>query len=391
MGTLGPMRTTPSRRRLALLAGLALVGASPRASAAEPRPTWDPTTTWALFVGVLEWQKPGLGSFPETGRVDRVLARTLVDRGVPAYHVTFLSNQAATLAACREALKRTAAAVGKDGTLVVYYAGHGLREGTSTWFAPYDVDAKNPAATGWSMEDIGASLRENTRAARVLLLGDCCHSGALRSVVERFEGAPTAAACLSSACASSTSTGRWTFTESLVSIFAPDGAADTNDDDVIDFEEANGRIHRAMRYRELQWTKAAMTSSFPASLALARVDPARRRPPRGPGPWQVGDHGQVEWRESWWAGQLVEVTAERLKVHYEGYGSTSDEWVKPSRFRRYPTLPYAIGAPVSVEIKGKRWPATVREIDVEFALVRYDGYEPDADEWVPEPRIRPKP
>lgn len=390
------MRPTPFRRRFALFAivatfSIARAHAEQPSPAAELKPTWDPATTWALFVGVLEWQKPGLGSFPQTGRVDRILAKTLVDRGVPADHVTFLADKAATLASCRDALKRAASSAGRDGTLVVYYAGHGLRQGATTWFAPYDVDAKNPAATGWSMEDIGSSLREHGKGARVLLIGDCCHSGALHSVVERFEGTPTAAACLSSSCASSTSTGRWTFTESLVSIFAGDGTADTNDDDVIDFGEADGRVHRSMRYRELQWTKAARTGSFPASLAIARVEPARRRPPRGPGPWQVGDHGQVEWRESWWAAQIIALEADRMKVHYEGYGTSSDDWVKHSRFRRYPTLPYPIGAPVAVEIKGKRWPATVREIDVEFALVRYDGYGPEADEWVPAPRLQPRP
>jgi hypothetical protein len=219
------MDSLPSRRigvrgvALALLGFvLAATGAGSvrRALAAEPAATWDPATTWALLVGVLEWKNPGLGSFPQGGRVDRVLEKTLLARGVPKDHVTFLEDRTATLDACRTSLVKLADAVPVGGTLLVYYAGHGVRSKGRTWFMPYDVDVADPASTGWAVDEWADVLRERTKGRTALLFADCCHSGALGPVVERLGAAGGPAACLSSAGAASQSTGRWTFTESLV-------------------------------------------------------------------------------------------------------------------------------------------------------------------------------
>jgi len=131
---------------------LALLGAARGTAAAEPAPAWEPARTWALLIGVLEWEKPGLASFPKPGRQDRVLERTLKDRGVPASQVTFLEDRQATLAACREALGRTAEAAGPGSTLIFYFAGHGLQEGGRTFFANVDADASEPAKTALGVD-----------------------------------------------------------------------------------------------------------------------------------------------------------------------------------------------------------------------------------------------
>ena len=74
---------------------LGLVGAvGIRPATAEPAAaTWDPAKTWAVLIGVLEWDDPSLASFPKEGRVDRVLERTLLARGVPRAQVTTMCGQ----------------------------------------------------------------------------------------------------------------------------------------------------------------------------------------------------------------------------------------------------------------------------------------------------------
>lgn len=381
-----------SRRLAHVLGCLALCGGLARDARGTdtPRPVWNATTTRALMIGVLEWEKPGLAPFPKAGRVDRVLERTLVERGVPADHVTFLEDRAARLSACRASLAASIDAVEPGAMLIVYYAGHGVRSKGRTWFMPYDADAAAPATTGWEVDEIGATLARRARGKRVLLLADCCHSGALEAAVRAIGEGGGEAACLTSSGATCSSTSRWTFSETLVSIFGRGGAADTDDDDTVTFDEADGLIHREMRYREEQWTKGVRTPGFPATLSLSTVDPARRRPARVAGPWQVGDFGQIDWRQAWWPGRVLEVNGEKLKVHYVGYGDRSDQWIDRTRFRAYPPLPYAPGAQVNVEWKGSWYPAQVLRIDVEFARVRFDGYGEAYDEWVTAARVRPR-
>ena len=391
------MSTTPPGRRAASLVALVILtifggtGGARTARGADARPSWNPATTWALLVGVLEWKNPGLGSFPQAGRVDRVLEKTLLARGVPRTQLTFLEDAAATLDGCRSALVKTADAVPEGGTLLVYYAGHGVRSKGRTWFMPYDADTSDPGKTAWAVDELADALGTRTKGRTVLLFADCCHSGALDAVVTRLDAAGTAAAaCLSSASVASQSTGRWTFTEALVSIFGGGGAADTDEDGFVDFAEADGLVHREMRYREEQWTKGARTAAFPSALRLSTVDPAHPRAARVAGPWQIGDFGQIEWRGSWWPGRVLAVEPAKLRVHYVGYGDRGDQWVEATRFRAVPALPFDADANVRVEWKGAWYPAKVLRVDVEFALVHYDDFDASSDEWVPASRLRAK-
>ena len=386
-------------RRLALLALAVALGlgiTSRRPALGDPTPAtsparaaWTPAQTRAVMIGVLEWKNPGLGSFPKPGRVDRVLERTFLARGVPAANVTFLEDRAATRAACLQAIAATAAAAAPGETLIVYYAGHGLREKGATYFAPYDADTQATSATALGVTEIGATIRGAWKGGRLLLFADCCHSGSLAEIVAGEEGVRgVAAACLTSSDATSKSTGRWTFTESLVSAFGGNGAADADRDDAVDFGEADAFVHREMRYREAQWVRAAKTSSFPSDLVLGAVDPSRRRPARVEGPRQPLDYGEVAWKGTWWKAQIVGMRAEGLAIHYLGFPASDDEVVAPDRFRPLPPIGYTNGTNVETESDGTWWRSTVVGTDVEFTRVHFDGWSAADDEWVPSSRVR---
>ncbi len=377
-------------RRMAFLLGtwLVCVNVGSPAKGAEPAEAWDPGTTWAVLIGVLEWDDPSLAHFPKEGRIDRVFERTLLARGVPRRQLTFLEDRAATLEACRTAIADAADAAGPGSTLLVYFAGHGLQRGGKVWFANVDAVASSPATTALDVDDLGATIHARWKGARLLLAADCCHSGALGRVVARYEGSPTVrAASFASAAASNVSTGAWTFTESLVACFEGDGAPDTNFDRTVTFREAEAYVAREMRFRASQRSEARRSGTFPEGFALARVDSKRARV-RADGPWQRGDYVEVEWKERWWRAQVLEVESPRTKVHYLGFDAAWDEWVAPERVRPPTPIPVRTGARVEIEWKGTFWPGVVQDVADDFARVHYDDYGPEWDEWVTAKRLR---
>ena len=55
---------------------------------------------------------------------------------------------------------------------------------------------------------------------------------------------------------------------------------------------------------------------------------------------------KIEWNGSWYAGSIVATRAGQHRVHYDGYGASSDEWVPVSRVVEQPcALPAAAEPP----------------------------------------------
>jgi hypothetical protein len=386
---------SPTRRRrvvfaLAALLAVGLVGVNrAHVRAAEPA-AWEPATTWALLVGVLSWQDPKLSTFPTKGRVDRVLEQALLDRGVPRDHVTFLEDEEATLEHIRAAFDATIEAAGEGSTLLLYYAGHGSLEGRQVHFANYDVESGNFAKTAWGAPEIAARLKDSWKGKRLILLADCCHSGGLRAVVDAV--APRAgleAACITSALDCNLSTGNWTFTQSVVAGLRGNGRLDRDDDLTVTFGELDAFVHQEMRFREGQLTEWYPTKTFSPSTRLSRVDRSSKRV-RAPGPWQVGDFVEVQWKDSWYRAEVLETKPEAWKVRYQGFDATDDEWVPASRLRAPTPLNRKKGDLVEVEWKKAWWPATVLEVREDFAFVRYDDFGDEWDEWATAKRMRPR-
>src|SRR5262245_22311849 len=91
-------------------------------------PALAPAHTFALLVGLLEWQDPSIGTFPQAARQDRALERLLLERGVPREQLVFLQDAEATKARVLDELSALAARAPTGSTLIYYFAGHGSLE-----------------------------------------------------------------------------------------------------------------------------------------------------------------------------------------------------------------------------------------------------------------------
>jgi hypothetical protein len=144
------------------------------------------TLTHALLVGVARYR--AIADLPQAVRNDvEDLSAVLLDPergGLDAGSVRILLDEAATASAIRMALGQIATAMQADGSLLLYFSGHGDRadDGAKerSWLLPHDFDPSDVAATALSSDEIVASL-EVAGGARQVVMIDACHAGGVGS------------------------------------------------------------------------------------------------------------------------------------------------------------------------------------------------------------------
>jgi uncharacterized caspase-like protein len=168
--------------------------------AAEPAPG----KTWALLVGISQYQKLPRDLWLQYPDADaRSFAAFLASpRGgsVPADQILLLTNEQATTAAIRAAftgfLKEKP---GRNDTVYVLFAGHGTVDATGAYILSADSDPGNLAKTALPMAELHTVVEnELNRAGRVILLADVCRAASiagqkttsLGGIVEKLGEAP---------------------------------------------------------------------------------------------------------------------------------------------------------------------------------------------------------
>lgn len=133
------------------------------------------TQNYALCIGAGQ-------DLPVTVADAEALAKLLRDPKrctYPKANVTVLTEQAANRAAVLKALDDLAADAPADGTVVVFFSGHGAQVESSTdehyWLMPNGYDMKQLRKTAISGREFADKLAQ-IKAGRVLLLLDCCHA-----------------------------------------------------------------------------------------------------------------------------------------------------------------------------------------------------------------------
>lgn len=357
----------------------------------EPAPaeSFDAKRTWAVVAGVLEWTDPGLSPFPKEGRKDRELYEKLGELGVPAAQRTLLLEGEATSAAIERALADVVARAGSDATLLFYFAGHGVRddEDGEIVFTTVETRLDKLDRTGLRLSKLPGILA-GFRGEKVILLADCCHSGGLAEVAEALRGKRQVVA-LTSSEASNTSSGNWTFTQTILDGFDGRALLDRNADGVLTLTELSDEVGEAMCHRERQRHGFA-NFGVAQDLVIART---RERRPELDG---VRDGaGSAPFRHRDWvatgdaeiARVLTVDPGGRALVELYDYATASRTWMPLTSLRRDQLKTWPAGSMLRVEWEKEIYDAKVLEVAGGFMWITYPGYDAHWNEWIPAERV----
>lgn len=361
-------------------------------SAAQTANIWNPAKTFVLVASVTQWPpKAALPPFTGEKRRDQDLVNQLKVSGVPATNIIFLKDSAATHAAICDSLGSLAARAGVGSTLIFYFQGHGGRK----LFCCYDTDAKNPDQTELHAEELFPIIDKAWKGDRLFLIGDCCSSGSLASVVRQYEKQRpnVRVACLASATASNISTGHWTFTISLIRILAGDPLVDLNRDGKIILGEAAQFIHDQMKFQENQLAGITIAPSFEKDFVIRPAVPGKKIVPLIPGPHQIGD--VMEARDStgkWYPSEILAWNRRdgSYRVHFYGWDSKWNEWIDASRLRPIVKSKLNVGQQYEVQWQDQNWylGTVTKTVEDWFYFVHYESETGEDDEWITPERAR---
>ena len=142
--------------------------------------------SYALIIGVGDYKNLPLSAKLEFAERDAesIYSVLISPEGgnFRAENVRKLTGSRATLANLKKEIDGWLPSVAKpDDRVLVYFAGHGFVDPKSgrAYLAPHDLDPKNIAGTGYSMEQLGLVIGSKVQAKWKVLLTDSCHSGAI--------------------------------------------------------------------------------------------------------------------------------------------------------------------------------------------------------------------
>lgn len=114
-------------------------------------------------------------------------------------------------------------------------------------------------------------------------------------------------------------------------------------------------------------------------------------------PWKKGDKLEIRWGGQWYKGEVLEVNGESYKVRYDGYSAAWDEWATAEKLRDIGSAPpepapvvgpWKQGDRVEAQSYGSWYPATVLLVEPGRVRVTYDGFSSSSDEWVTHDKVR---
>jgi uncharacterized caspase-like protein len=186
------MSYTPDNAMMKLLTFAALFLA---ASSAFAQP---PGQSWALLIGVAKFQNLPHDLWLQYPDADaKTLAKFLESaRGgsVTSDHLDLITDEQATTANLRNALSTFLKKPGKEDTVYIFVASHGLADSRGAYILTYDSDTQNLGGTALPMAELHSIVEEEaTRAGHVVFLADVCHASSTQGQPsESLNGALTA-------------------------------------------------------------------------------------------------------------------------------------------------------------------------------------------------------
>jgi hypothetical protein len=395
--------------------------------------TFDPKNTYVLIAGVLKWQdKNCLSPFSDVNRKDWELKDQLIKMGVPTTNIISLTDDKATLAGIQNAFTELSKKCTDKSTFIFYYAGHGIKKERDYYFANYDIDCGKCKKTGFGLSYLSTELLSKNKSKTFMFWADCCYSGALLEQGKKVKEAGRNCLVFSSATASNTSTGNWTFTQTLLDCFR--STTRTINSSYIRAEIAN-----AMKYREHQLSGyySSLTTEFAFSGMRAVKIPTEKRlnddtrfytfeyaygmheknwkPVRilGNKEWKTftarfyfysdyldlelpkaklkkvyfvkhkkNDKVKVTWENKKYDALILDAVDDFYYIKYDGYDDSYNEWVM------YDKIHTGFEEKVQIEENGSWYPGEILDVNEGKYFVSYDNYDFSWHEWVGSDRIK---
>jgi hypothetical protein len=234
---------------------------------------------------------------------------------------------------------------------------------------------------GWDVEALTDEIEKNFKGANAILMADNCYSGALAEAVKaRSSSSKISYAVMASSTSNSSSTGNWTFTESLIYAFRGDSYIDDDGDGKVTFAELEANSTEDMLFAEEQLTQFVYTGDFDKQGIVAIS--AKNAAPR------IGERVEAYSVDGFYKGFISDAKGGRFQIRYYGYEESDDEWVAANKIRHAAVKQFRIGTKVKVESDGEWYMAKILAVKGGAHYVAYDGYSSDWNEWVSSNRIR---
>ena len=157
---------------------------------------------------------------------------------------------------------------------------------------------------------------------------------------------------LTSSYSHNSSTGNWTFSDSVLAGLRGEAVVDLNGDEIIELDEVARYTELELAFIEGQKSMFIAAANFPRTAKLAGVEDEVE--PR------VGQRVEVNYEGKWYKAKVVEADGDQVQVHYVNFDDSWDEWVGPERVRPYQPAQFAEGDQVDVRWDDGKWyPARV--------------------------------
>lgn len=209
-----------------------------------------------------------------------VLARALLAEGLPESRLHVLLDEQASLKAIEAEIKKIGERSKSGESLLVYYTGHGTREGDEVHFYPYDSEPKK----GLTTSDLGSMLASSFKGDRAILTADCCFSGGLDQTAAILRRQGLSSAVLASASPTEPSGPTWAFTMTLTDCLQGKRPPDRDLDHRVTLEEAILEIREVLAFTQRQESYAQLEGLNP-SFVLSYVT-SIETVPRLPKPYE---------------------------------------------------------------------------------------------------------
>jgi hypothetical protein len=130
----------------------------------------------ALLISVGRFQNPGLARLRSPAIDANALMGLLADENIGGYDTQAFVDQNSTTV--RRAIDEFFSDAHRDELKVLYFAGHGIKDANGRLhLAATDTELRFLASTGISAEFINQAMNDS-RAGQIVLILDCCYSGA---------------------------------------------------------------------------------------------------------------------------------------------------------------------------------------------------------------------